>query len=146
MLESAAIVVSVRPGEALVEAEAPGSCGGAACGPQGCGTAVLVRMFSQRRRAFQAANPIDAQVGERVVVGLAEETFLKSALLAYLAPLVAVLVGAVIGTSVAPAGAVTDLYGAGGAVLGLVFGFAALRHGNRRLVHGAARAVILRRA
>lgn len=146
MLESTAIVVRVAPGEALVETQAPGSCGGANCGTQGCGAAVLVRMFSQRPRAFAAANPIDARVGERVVVGLAEETFLRSSMLAYLAPLAAVLFGAVLGQLVTPPGASVDLYAGGGALLGLVAGFAAMRYGSRYLSRDSARAVILRRA
>lgn len=120
MLESQARIVKIEQGATYVEAEAGGNCGSGECNTSGCSTAVLTRIFSQQPKALQVNNPIGAQVGEQVMLGLEEGAFLKSALLAYLFPLLMLVLGAVLGLWLAGPVASRDLYAALGGLSGLI--------------------------
>ena len=146
MLESQALVVKIERGATYVEAEAGGSCGSGHCSTSACSTAVLTRIFSQQPKALRVNNPIDAKVGEQVMLGLEEDAFLKSAVLAYLFPLVALMMGAMIGLSFAAPGDARDLYAGLGGLSGLIVSALAIKWINP-LIFDLKRAqpVILRR-
>lgn len=146
MLETQALIVKIEQGITYVEAEAGGSCGSGHCSTSGCSTAVLTRLFSQQPKALQVNNPINAQVGEQVMLGLEEGAFLKSTLLAYLLPLVALIVGATLGMALADSTQGRDLYAALGGLIGLVASAFGIKWLNP-IVFGAnhAQPVILRR-
>lgn len=120
MLESQALVVKIEQGATYVEAEAGGSCGSGHCSTSTCSTAVLTRIFSQQPKALRVNNPINAQVGEQVMLGLEEGAFLKSAMLAYLLPLLALILGAIIGLWLAGPEDARDLYAGIGGLIGLI--------------------------
>ena len=119
-LESPARVVKIERGATYVETEAGGQCGSGECQTSTCSTAVLTRIFSQKPKALRVNNPINAQVGEQVMLGLEEGAFLKSALLAYLFPLAALLLGAALGVWLAGPSGSRDLYAGLGALGGLI--------------------------
>jgi sigma-E factor negative regulatory protein RseC len=144
MLESEAIVVRIENGATFVEAQGSGGCGGGNCSTT-CSTATLTRLFSQTPKALQVNNPIAAQVGERVVVGLAEGAFLKTALAVYLLPLSALLVGAGLGLFGAGHSDTRDLYAGLGGLAGLVLSALALKLFASKLSPIGAQPVILRR-
>lgn len=146
MLETQAVIVKIEQGVTYVEAEAGGSCGSGHCSTSGCSTAVLTRIFSQQPKALRVNNPIDAQVGEQVMLGLEEGAFLKSTLLAYLLPLLAMLLGATIGMWMGDGARGRDLYAALGGLLGLIGSVFCIKWLNP-IVFDANRAqpVILRR-
>lgn len=146
MLESEAIVVKINQGVTYVEAQSTGGCGKSNCATQGCSTAVLTQLFSsQQPKALAVNNPIAAGIGERVVVGLQEKVFLKTAFVVYLLPLCALFFGAGAGLWFAGSSDLHDLYAGLGAVLGLGFSVFMLKYLTRVYFPHAAQVTILRR-
>ena len=83
----------------------------------GCGGHNIGKMLCASPRTFQVLNPGNSAVGDRVTVVIAEGAVRRSALLAYVVPLLALLVGALGGSALAGefgaiAGAVSGLLGA----------------------------------
>lgn len=83
----------------------------------GCGGHNIGKMLCASPRTFQVCNPGNSAVGDRVTVVIAEGAVRRSALLAYVVPLLALLVGALGGSALAGelgaiAGAVSGLLGA----------------------------------
>jgi sigma-E factor negative regulatory protein RseC len=133
MVETPARVVRLQGDIAWVRVEAPASCG--ACGGKGCGASLYARMLHPREPEYAVGNPICAQPGERVVIGIEDGALLKAALSAYVLPLVLLLIGAVVGASIGEAAAVL------GGLLGLALGLMRIRRQG-----GTGSPVILRRA
>ena len=98
MIEETGRVVEVRGDTAWVETERVSSCTGCA-GKTGCGTALLARVFGNRRNRVQALNPVRAATGEQVVIGVQEGALVRGSAIMYLVPLTGLLAGAVIGQS-----------------------------------------------
>lgn len=146
MLESQALVVKIEQGETFVEAQAGGNCGSGNCSTSACSSAVLTRIFSQQPKALRVNNPINAKVGEQVMLGLEEGAFLKSAMLAYLFPLAALFLGALIGLWFAGPHAARDLYAGLGGLAGLIASVLGIKWLNPILFDlNRAQPVILRR-
>jgi sigma-E factor negative regulatory protein RseC len=95
MIESPARITRVEGSTAWVVSEAPSSCG--ACGGKGCGSSLFARLANPREPEFRVDNPIAAQAGEHVVLGVPEGTLLRAALVSYIAPLVLLIGGAGMG-------------------------------------------------
>lgn len=132
MIENPARVVRVEGELAWVRPESPSSCG--ACGGKGCGSSIFVRLLHPREPEYAVLNPISAEAGEMVVVGIEEGALLRAALSGYLVPLLLLLCGALLGSLWG------DLQAAAGGLAGLVV--AALWLRGRR---AAAAPVIVRR-
>ena len=83
-------------------------------------------MFRPEQADFWLDNPIQADVGDQVLVCLAEEVSAQAAMLGYLVPVLGIVVGAVIGVII---GGTSGGDGAAlaGALGGLVLGIAASR-------------------
>lgn len=95
MIETQATVTALEGRYALVEAS-QGGCG--RCRePGGCGGHNAVQIFCQEPRRFRALNPVGAQVGEKVVIGVADGVISRAVLILYVLPLALVVMGAVIG-------------------------------------------------
>lgn len=120
-LETRAVVVRVDGQYALVEPAQPKGCG--QCSGKGCGTAKLSQTFCSQPRQFQVDNPINASVGDQVVVSIADGTVLKGIGLVYLLPLALLVVGAALGNAMAVSDGQRDGYAAAGAAAGLAGGF-----------------------
>jgi len=95
MIETPARITRLEGDGAWVASAAPASCG--ACGGKGCGSSLFARMLHADEPEFRVDNPIGAQPGESVVVGLPDGTLLKAALLSYVLPLLLLLLGAGVG-------------------------------------------------
>ena len=146
MLESQALVVKIERGATYVEAEAGSQCGSGQCNTSACSTGVLMRIFSQQPKALRVNNPIGALVGEQVMLGLEEGAFLKSAFLAYLLPLFALILGAMLGLGLAGPSDTRDLYAGLGGLAGLIISVFAIKWFNSILFdNNHAQPVILRR-
>ena len=125
MLEEHAIVLSISPNShklsdsiAVLEIERRTACG--LCGKtRGCGNSIWGKLFAHQSTAFKAQNPITAKVGDSVVVGINERALLKSALLLYIAPLVTMMIGAILMNELMHNNAGSIL----GALIGLMLGF-----------------------
>lgn len=148
MIEELARVLSCDGSAALVETERRSACGG--CGVRtGCGTSLLAQVFGHKPAHLRVANPVSAQPGDRVVVGISERGLVRASLLLYLVPLLGLLLGAVGGELL-----VQRLDLGGGETLSVVGGMLGLAVGLRLArnfsdspgTNQLTRAVILRRA
>lgn len=118
MIEESARVVSVAPGLAWVETSRRSACGGCSAS-RGCGTSVVSQLFATRQNRFQVSDPIGVEVNDQVVIGIAESTLTQASLLAYLLPLVLLILSAYAAESTGAGEAVSALAGILGVGLGL---------------------------
>ncbi|MDZ7585159.1 MAG: SoxR reducing system RseC family protein, partial [Thiobacillus sp.] len=133
MLEQTAEVVKTAADGIWVQAVEPSGCG--TCGGQGCASRRIAEMFQRKPRHFLVDCDLSLAPGDRIVVGIARGSVLRSALRAYGVPLGLMLAGALLAQAVWP--------GDGPAVVGMLLGGAAgwlVARGGR-----AARPVVLRR-
>ncbi len=90
------------------------------CGQtSGCGNQMWGKMFAHKSTDFKAKNTIDAKVGDKVIVGIDEQAFMRSAIFLYIIPLVTMLIVTIFVSQI------TDSDGAAiiAAVVGLAIGF-----------------------
>lgn len=133
MIEEQGEIIAVAPPYATVVTQRKSSCG--SCSTQGCGTGALSQVFAAKSHELQVLNPIDAKVGEQVVLGLEEGSLLRSSLAVYMAPLFSLIAGGVAGERAAAllAPAMTaDLFAIAGALLGGAAGWLWVRGFSRR--------------
>ena len=71
MIEEQGEVVEVQGEFAWIESERTTTCGSCAV-RKGCGTSAIAKVLGQRRVRLRVLNRIDARVGDRVVIGIAE--------------------------------------------------------------------------
>jgi len=121
VLETRAVVVKVDGQHALVQPNQANGC--EQCNGKGCGAGKLSGLFCSKPRQFQVNNPIDASVGDEVVVSVAEGAVMRGIGLVYLMPLMLLLMGATLGSIWAQQPGQRDNYAAVGALLGLTAGF-----------------------
>jgi sigma-E factor negative regulatory protein RseC len=121
MLETRAIIVQTEGQYALVQVSQANGC--EQCNGKGCGTGKLSQLFCSKQRQFQVENPINASIGDQVIISVAEGAILRGIGLVYLLPLILLLAGVVFGNSLAEQAEQRDTYSAVGALLGLLAGF-----------------------
>jgi len=93
MIEEKATIVAVEPGYAWVETQRKSTCG--QCSARaGCGTSVIAKVVGNRLARVRALNPHAFSNGQNVVVGVTENTLVKSAFVVYMTPLFALFAGA----------------------------------------------------
>ena len=63
----------------------------------GCKSIALSRLFCLKDPTFRVRDPFGVKVGEKVYIGIEEKTLLQSALIGYGVPVLALMLGAVIG-------------------------------------------------
>ena len=120
MLEQTAEVIKTASDGVWVQAVEPSGCG--TCAGQGCSSRRIAELFQRKPRLFLVDCDLSISPGDRVVVGIADGSVLKSALRAYGLPLGLMLAGALMGM-----------------LLGGVAGWLVTRGGR------AARPIVLRR-
>jgi sigma-E factor negative regulatory protein RseC len=127
MLETRAVVIQVEGRNAIVQASQVNGC--EQCNGKGCGTGKLSRLFCGEQRRFRVENPINAGVGEEVVISVAEGAILHGIGLVYLLPMLLMVMGAMLGNTMIghPSPGQNDIYAATGAMLGLAAGFVAVK-------------------
>lgn len=133
MLEQTAEVTRTASDGVWVQAVEPSGCG--TCGGQGCSSRRIAELFQRKPRQFLVDCDLALAPGDRVVVGIAQGSVLKSALRAYGLPLGLMLAGALLAQVVQP--------GDGSALVGMLIGGVAggvAARGGR-----TARPVVLRR-
>jgi sigma-E factor negative regulatory protein RseC len=112
MLEQTAEIVRTAPDGVWVQAVEPSGCGN--CGGQGCSSRRIAELFQRKPRQFLVDCDLSLSPGDRVVVGIAHGSVLKSALRVYGLPLGLMLAGALIAQALQP--------GDGSAVAGMLAG------------------------
>ena len=123
MVEEQAIVIKTNQNQDQVYLEILRNKPCGLCGQtRGCGLSFWGKLFAHRTNTFQAKNPINAQVGDLVVVGIEESALLFSSVVVYGIPLLLLLLGAFIGSALSTETNV-DSRTAIGAFFGLLIGF-----------------------
>lgn len=118
MIEEHAIVTEQLGSQVRLAIERRTACG--ICGQtRGCGNATWGKLLGHAETTLKVDNVIDANVGERVVVGIEEKVFLNASFLLYVVPLIALFVGA----GLAQYFLHQDIYVIFGALFGLALGF-----------------------
>lgn len=133
MLEQTAEVIRTASDGVWVQAVEPSGCG--TCGGQGCSSRRIAELFQRKPRNFLVDCDLALAPGDRVVVGIADGSVLRSALRAYGLPLALMLAGALLAQAVQPG----DGSALAGMLVGAAVGWLAGRGGR------AARPVVLRR-
>ncbi len=131
MIEESAQVLRSEGDYAWVATQRRSSCGSCAA-KKGCGTGALSQVLGGRMQEMKVRNPIDAQAGEQVVLGIEEGALIRGSLAVYLLPLLTMLGGGLLGQALAPQWLINqELLTIIMAVLGLVAGLWWLRRFNR---------------
>ncbi len=112
MLEQTVEVMQATPDGIWVRAVEPSGCG--TCGGRGCSSRRIAELFQRKPRLFQVDCDLSLAPGDRVVVGIADGSVLKSALRVYGFPLAMMLGGALLAQAVQP--------GDGPALIGMLLG------------------------
>lgn len=133
MLEQTAEVTRTAPDGVWVRAVEPSGCG--TCGGQGCSSRRIAELFQRKPRLFLVDSSLALAPGDRVVVGIADGSVLRSALRVYGLPLGLMLGGALLAQALQPG----DGPALAGMALGALAGWLAARGGR------TARPAVLRR-
>lgn len=132
MLREEGIVVALEGAYALVVNQRKGGCGGchseASCG-------VLSGGLGKKAAGIRARNPLNAEVGERVVLEMTESHLLRASFLVYGLPIVALVVGGVLFRSLSLSLGIGDSesVGALGGLAALLFSFYGLHRYNQHI-------------
>lgn len=147
MLEEQGRVVVVEEGFAWVETQRKSACGSCSVN-KGCGTGVISKVVGQRTTRVRAINEINAKMGDEIVIGLNDEALVRGSLAVYAAPLLAMLLMALLGDLVGrelqlnSSEGLTVIFG----LVGLGLGFLWVRNFSRRIADDVRyQPVILRR-
>jgi sigma-E factor negative regulatory protein RseC len=131
MIEETGTVVELRGKQiAMVVCEKSSLC-------EHCATSGACHIGDDgRARMVEAYNPLGAAVGDKVRVAVSTRTFLQSGFIVYIVPLLALVVGAVVGRLAGEAlvnGPDPDLLSAIFAVFFMIGSFLVIRVGSRAL-------------
>ncbi|WPL17224.1 Sigma-E factor regulatory protein RseC [Thiorhodovibrio winogradskyi] len=134
MIEELAVVIAADDGFAEVEPQRRATCDH--CGVKGaCGTSLIDRFLGRRPVRLRVVNAMGARAGERVTIGVADAVLLRAALVAYLVPLLGLLLGAALALELADwrqwSGA--QSWSLGGGVLGFALSLRWVAGYSRRL-------------
>jgi len=124
MIEEQAFIIALSENSAVVEIKSSSSCN--SCDAQSsCGTSSLSELFGKRPSQFNLSlDSCDAQnqlkVGDAIMIGLDDLSYLKASLLIYLLPILSMFVFALCAEQLLH---LIDLYVLFMGLLGLLFGF-----------------------
>ena len=122
MIEENGLVVDVQGEFAWVESERTTTCGSCSV-RKGCGTSAIAQLFGRRRVRLRVLNRINAQCGDKVVIGIAESGVVQGSLAVYAAPLIGLFAGALAGQMLGRT--VLDMLSDIPAIIGAIGGFVA---------------------
>jgi len=139
-MEQAVIVVDVMNNDALVRGRRASACGQCA-GKSACGT---LGSWTERFSEMRVANPVDAKVGDEVVVRVPDGMLLRAATRLYGIPMLGFFAMGFLVRYLAFRFEVAspELWAAGGALAGMIAAFAWLR--NTSNTQSSSRASIVR--
>ncbi len=96
MMQEVAKVISWRSGWAVVEVEMKSACNHCSSSDS-CGTSSVAKAFSPKKQVFSVPCEQACEAGELLQLGLPESVILKAAALVYIAPLMGLFIGAILG-------------------------------------------------
>jgi sigma-E factor negative regulatory protein RseC len=117
MLEESAIVVKIEQGQTWVVGTQNNACAGCAQ-KTSCSSTALASVL--KKKPIPVDSELSLQIGDTVIVAIDEGTLLRAAFSLYVAPLIALFIGAGIADSfISDSTVYADLWLAGGALAGL---------------------------
>lgn len=96
MLEERGQVISIEQGAVHVRVNRQSACGSCQA-KAACGQGLMQAIRTEHCHEVRALTDLSLQEGDYVVLGVSEDLLLRSALMVYLLPLLALIVGAVLG-------------------------------------------------
>ncbi|MFU8787932.1 MAG: SoxR reducing system RseC family protein [Methylobacter sp.] len=143
MIEESAVVVKIENRQVWVEG-GPNSACGACLQKASCSSNAIGSVLKKKR--VPVDSDMQLKIGDRVMVAIDESLLLRASLLVYLLPLIALFAGAGIAAWLLPVDAdASDLWLAGGAVLGFMASLWLINKVQSLLVMGYARPVVVRK-
>ena len=116
MIEEQAVVIKASKDRVTLEVVRSQPCG--LCGQvRGCGNSIWGKIFSHQSGHIETRNNLNAKLGDTVILGIDETLMLKSSLMLYGVPLLAMFLGMIIAHGFAKE--LVELYTLIGAVTGL---------------------------
>lgn len=117
MIEEQGRVVAVEPGVVWVETLRKSTC--SACSANAaCGQGLMERLGIGRQRGYvRALSTLNLRVGDAVVIGVGEQLLVRSSLLVYLLPILALLASAIAADAAGVGEPLTILSGLGGLLI-----------------------------
>jgi sigma-E factor negative regulatory protein RseC len=118
MIEQTGIVTKSDAMHLWVETHRVSGC--STCASGSCSSAVVSKLFGERRQRIQLPNTLAASTGDTVVIGIPEAVLVSASLWAYLQPLLFMIGGALAGRLLDAGEGMQGLMGLGGLVAGLM--------------------------
>lgn len=145
MIEESVEVIAIEGDTLVLQAQRKTSC--QSCSVQkGCGTSVLSQWLGKKTSEFRVENTTNAQIGDSLVVGIAENSLLQGSLLVYFLPLLTLIIAAAaMDWWLSPAVAARDLWIIASGVVGILSGVYLARIWLSALYGENLRPVILRK-
>ncbi|NOX09453.1 MAG: SoxR reducing system RseC family protein [Gammaproteobacteria bacterium] len=132
MLEQEALVISATVDVVTVEVQSQSACSSCEA-KSGCGTGSLSRVLGRKPIRLDVDNHLRVMVGDKVIIGLEEQTLLLGSLLIYLLPLVLLFIVALAGQYLAQGlGIQGEWLVVTGGIAGLVAGLSLVRNFSAR--------------
>jgi sigma-E factor negative regulatory protein RseC len=100
MIQEQGVVTAVTGDLIEVRVQQQSACGSCSA-KSGCGTSIVASLFPGRHQRLQLPNSINAVVGDRVILSIAEQAVVSGSLRLYLFPLLGLIAGAMLLNSVA---------------------------------------------
>jgi sigma-E factor negative regulatory protein RseC len=94
MIEKPGVVIKTEAQFAIVQVLTTNGCQHCVNHHE-CGTTNLISMFKPKYGTVKAVNQLAAQVGDQVIIGLAANSLLRTAMIFYLLPLFGLFIGAI---------------------------------------------------
>jgi sigma-E factor negative regulatory protein RseC len=141
MIEESGQVVAVEGDFIWVQTRPRSSCSACHVGSD-CGTSTLARWFGQRSNRVRVRNTLNLQEGQGAVIGIHESALLKASLIAYLMPMLSMVVSAMMAAAQGAGDGVVALY----SLLGLGLGLLILQRLGNGQLRRAYQATLVRQA
>lgn len=120
MILETGVVVDLFAGGVVVETHRAGGC--QSCSSRaGCGVGALQQVFGRHRHQVTAFTNLSLRIGDQVQLALPASVLVEASLLMYLLPLIALLVGAVVGQSLLGSNGMAMVGGSAGFILSILF-------------------------
>lgn len=118
MIEQTGIVTKSNGATLWVETRTVSGC--SSCASGSCSSAVVSKLFGERRQWLQLPNSLAARPGDAVVIGIPEAVLVRASLSAYLLPLLALVGAALMGRLLGAGEGLQGLLGLAGLVAGFL--------------------------
>ena len=142
MIEETGRVVALEEGAVWVETLRKSTCSSCSANA-GCGQGLMDKLGVGRQRGFvRVLSDLQLALDDVVVIGIREDVLLRTAVLVYLLPLLGLLAGALLASSLGLTERLVILV----SMLNLLFAWLAVRWHCRRTQHDPARQPVVLRA